>query len=77
MDIEAHRPADEVLGHLKTFCQFPDFGTAFGNGIVQFLHRDQRLDGPFVGPVLVPLTVINGRMDIVKTSGDTMPQLMT
>ena len=41
MDVQAHRFPDEFLRHLEALRQFPGFRTALGNGIVQFLHRDQ------------------------------------
>ena len=76
MRIPADRLAHEVLSHTEMLRQGGDILAALSHGFIQLLHRDQVLDGPLVGPVLVTLAHIQRCVLVIKAAGLTVAQLM-
>ena len=58
MDIIAYCFFDKFFGDAEAVGQFPEFGTALGDGFIQVVYRDQVEDGPFVGAVFMALSGI-------------------
>ena len=76
MDVVAEGFSDEVFGDAEAVGQVPDLGAAAGDGFVQVFHRDQGLDGPFVGAVFVALAAVYGCVNIIEAAGKAMAQLV-
>ena len=62
MNIPAYSFADKTLGDSKTLRKLPHLAAALCYRIIQSIHRDQRLDGPFIRAVFVDTAVIHSSL---------------
>ena len=77
MDIVTDGLLHKIFGDPESVGQLPDLAEPFGDSSVQFGHWDQRLDGPFVGSGLMPLSAIEWAVLVVETAGDAVPKLVS
>ena len=69
VDVEADGFAHELLGDAEILGKLPDFRISGGDGGVQVFHGNDLTDGPFVGPVLVPLSEVEPGMAVIEAAG--------